>query len=65
MQPGQSPGCAKVGNLDTTVICVNENVVTLDISVNNLVVMEIPHTVHNLSGIVLDCGLVQWPPLVT
>ena len=65
MKPNQPLGGAKVRYLDLSTVHVDKDIVSLDISVDNALVVKVLDPLHNLFGIVANSGLVllQWAPL--
>ena len=66
VQTHQPLGGAKVGDLELAGVHVDEHVVSLDVSVDDLLVVEVLESLHHLAGVVLDGGFVvlQGTPLV-
>ena len=63
LKTNQPLGCAKIGDLDLTGVHVDEDIVSLDVSVDDALIMEVLDATSDLAGVVNDCLLVQRPPL--
>ena len=63
LQSNQSLRDAKVGDLYLPRVHVDQYVVSLDVPVDDSLVVEVLDATGDLAGVVHDCLLIQWTPL--